>query len=286
MALSLASNSSSVLAQGQIRKTNQALSKQFERLSSGLRINSASDDPAGLAMADALRADSKVASVAVRNATDGLSLTAIADSALGEIGNILSRMSELAEQSANGTYTMSQRSALQYEFSALTSEVDRIANSTEFNDIKLLTSATNISFQVGIDASTNSQITLTGINGTLAALGLANTGSSAPIYSIIAGSSVGAQAAATTALTALQTAIDSLSFKRGTFGAVESRLTYAVNFVSSLRDNFEVAESRIRDADVAQEVAEMVRLQVLQQAQTAVLAQANQQPSVALGLLQ
>ena len=286
MALSAASNVDSVKAQTQLARTSANLAKTFERLSSGLRINSASDDPAGLAVADALRRDAKLASVAVRNAGDGISLVAIADSALTEINNLLTRMAELASQSANGIYTTSQRSALSSEFLALGSEIQRIASTTSFNGLNLLSASSNVTLQVGLDGTTNSQITVTGVLGTLNALGLAANGSSALTYSIISSTSTLSQAAATTALAAITGAIGSVSSTRGSLAGAESRLTSAVNYLTVARENFIAAESRIRDADVAQEVAEMVRLQVLQQAATAVLAQANQQPGLVLSLLQ
>ena len=284
MTLSLASNVDSVRAQRQLKLTGTSLSKTFERLSSGLRINSASDDPAGLALADGLRADAKVAAVAIRNANDGISITSITDSALSETANILSRMAELAEQSANGAYTNTQRSALSSEFEALGSEVQRIATTTTFNDISLLNGSSDITLQVGIDGTANSQITITGVESTLSALGIGSGG--ALSYSIISTSTALSQSAAQNALTAMNNAIDTLSTTRGTVGAAESRLSYAVDVITVARENFIAAESRIRDADIAQEVADMVRLQVLQQAGTAVLAQANQQPQVALTLLQ
>lgn len=286
MALSAASNIDSVKAQTKLARTTANLSQTFERLSSGLRINSANDDPAGLAVADALRRDAKLASVAVRNAGDGISMVAIADSALSEINNILTRMSELASQSANGIYTTAQRSALSTEFIALGSEIQRIASTTSFNGLNLLSASSDVTLQVGLDGTTNSRITVTGILGTLNALGLAANGSSALTYSIISSTSTLSQAAATTALAAITGAIGSVSSTRGSLAGAESRLTSAVNYLTVARENFIAAESRIRDADVAQEVAEMVRLQVLQQAATAVLAQANQQPGQVLALLQ
>ncbi len=286
MTLSLASNVASLQAQRDLANNSRQLSKTFERLSSGLRINSASDDPAGLALADGLRADAALASVAIRNANDGLSVTSIADAALGEIGNILTRMAELAEQSANGVFTTTQRSALSLEFTALASEIERIAVTTEFNDRALLSDSSSISLQVGFDSTANSNITITGVLGTLSSLGLASSGSSALSYSINASTDLTAQTASQLALDAVNAAITSLSTTRGQIGAAESRLNSAITSLAASRDNFIEAESRVRDADVAQEVAEMVRLQVLQQASAAVLAQANQQPSVALSLLQ
>ena len=285
MALTYGSNIDSLLAQSQVKKTSQKLSEQFQKLSTGLRINSAKDDPAGLAIAEALRADAKVASVAIRNANDGLSLTVIAETALDEISSILQRMSELAEQSANGTFTQVQRSALSLEFVALGSEVQRIAATTKFNDISLLSASQDITLQVGLDASTNSQITILGVQATISALGLGDSNGALSV-AIIDTNSATSQAAATAALSTISNAIDALSSSRGSLGAIENRLSYAINHVTSLRDHYLSAESKIRDADIAQEVAELVRLQVLQQASTAILAQANQTPAVTLALLQ
>ncbi|MCB0309651.1 MAG: flagellin FliC [Bdellovibrionales bacterium] len=286
MTVSIASNPDSLAAQTQLSKTSSQLSKAFERLSSGLRINRASDDAAGLALADSLRADAKIAAVAVRNANDGISITSIASAALDEISNILTRMEELAEQSSNGVYSNTDRSALASEFDALGSEIDRISRTTEFNDIALISASSDITIQVGLDGSDDSKITITAVLGTLASLGLASSGSSTLAYSIISTSTDASQTAAANALTALSSAIDTLGVARGTVGAAESRLTSAVSYLSVIRENLVAAESRIRDVDVAQEVADMVRLQVLQQAGTAVLAQANLQPQVALSLLQ
>lgn len=285
MPITAASNINSLHAATQLARTTAELSQTFERLSSGLRINSASDDPAGLALADSLRADARIASVAIRNANDGISLTAIADAALGEIADILTRMAELATQSANGVYTNSQRSALSSEFIALGSEIERIAKTTTFNDVNLLSNSQSITLQVGLDGTSNSRITLTAVNGTLSALGLSSSGNGALTFSIIDNTSTLAQAAATNALSAVSSAITSLGNIRGLLGASQSRLDTAVNYLTVVRENFIAAESRIRDADVAEEVAKMVRLQVLQQAGTAVLAQANQQPSLVLELL-
>lgn len=286
MAVSFASNRDSLAAQTQLARTNDALSKTYERLSSGLRINNAADDAAGLALAESLRADAKVAAVAIRNTNDGISLTTITDNALDEVNNILTRMYELAGQSANGVYTNVQRSALSSEFLALGSEIDRISKTTSFNDIKLLSGSSNITIQVGLDSTSNSQITIQGISGTLSALGLASGGGSALTYSIIGNSTTDSQSAAALAFSAIDNAISSLSVIRGTVGAAQSRLEKAVNYLAVARENYIAAESRIRDADIAQEVADMTRLQVLQQAATAVLAQANLQPERVLQLLQ
>ena len=286
MSLSLRTNVDSISAQVELNKTTNSLSKTFERLSSGLRINNASDDPAGLALATSLNTDSRLATVAIRNANDGLSLTSVAETAVDEINNMLSRMAELAEQSANGIYTNDQRSALSSEFLALGSEIERISKTTTFNNLTLLSNSSNITLQVGLDATTNSRITLTGVRSTLDSLGLAATGSSQMTFSIITISTDGSVNASTNALSAVRNAINSLGSTRGILGASESRLSYAISNLEVARENFRAAESRIRDVDVAEETANMIRLQVLQQSATAVIAQANLQPEVVLKLLQ
>lgn len=286
MPVSYASSVDSIRAQRQLGQANDALSKSFTRLSSGLRINSAADDAAGLQVADGLRADARTAAVAIRNANDGISLTAIADSALEEISSILTRMAELANQSANGIYTNVQRSALSSEFLALGSEIERISKATTFNDLALISNSNSVTLQVGLDATANSQITISGVLGTLSSLGLASGTDSTLIYSILGSSVSVSQTAAQNALTAVNSALESISMRRGTLGAAENRLSHAINFLTVVRENYIAAESRIRDIDVAQEVADMTRLQVLQQAATAIVAQANLQPQVALNLLQ
>ncbi len=285
MAITLGSNVASLKAQRSLGQSSDALAKVFERLSSGQRINTASDDAAGLAIADSLRADQRVASVAIRNANDGISTIAIADAALAEIGNTLSRLAELSEQSANGVFSVAQRSALTNEFVALSSEIERIAVTTEFNGVRLLSGNSTLVLQVGFDSASTSQISYTGVQGTLAALGLAGTNSSLLVYSINGNTISEGQSAARAALDAVNLAIESLASTRGKLGAAESRLKVAINNLSVARENFAAAESRIRDVDVATEAAELTRLGILQQAGTAVLSQANQQPSLALSLL-
>ncbi len=285
MGITLGTNISSLQGQRRLALSTDLLSRSFERLSSGQRINKASDDAAGLAIADSLRADQRVASVAIRNANDGISTIAIADSALGEIGGVLSRLAELAEQSANGVYSNTQRSALQNEFVALASEIERIASTTVFNGVALISGGATTTLQVGFSSASTSQIQFSGVQGTLAALGLAGTGTSALAYSISAAGSEGAQSAARLALDAVNEAISSLAVQRGNLGATEARLSVAIKNLSVSRENFAAAESRIRDVDVASESAELTRLNILQQAGAAVLAQANQQPQLALSLL-
>lgn len=284
MAVTIGSNVASLMAQRRLSITTGALTSVFEKLSSGQRINRSSDDAAGLAIADSLKADQRIASVAIRNANDGISAIAIADSALGEIGNVLSRLAELAEQSANGVYSTQQRSALANEFVALGSEIERIARTTDFNGVTLLSGNSSVSLQVGFDSSILSQVSFNGVQGTLQALGLGNAFGTMTI-SINDASAIGAQSASRAALDIISGAIQSLASQRGTLGATESRLKVSINNLAVARENFAAAESRIRDVDVAEQAAELTRLGILQQAGAAVLAQANQQPSLALSLL-
>jgi flagellin len=285
MPITLNTNVASLNAQRRLGQSTASLQKTFERLSSGLRIVRASDDAAGLAIADTLRADQRIASVAIRNANDGISLITIADGALGEMGSVLARMAELAEQSANGVLTSTQRSALQSEFAALGSEIERIAQTTEFNGLKLLSGGAQVSLQIGFNSQSTSQIGFSGVDGTLAAIGLAAAGSSALTFSLNAATTLNGQAAARSALDAVRTAIGSLVANRGTLGAAESRLNVTITNLQVARENFAAAESQIRDVDVAQEAANLTRLNILQQAGAAILAQANQQPALALSLI-
>lgn len=285
MPITINSNISSLKSQRLLYTSSEALSRTYEKLSSGQRINRASDDAAGLAIADSLKANQRVASVGIRNANDGISTIAIADGALGQIGGVLSRLAELAEQSANGTYSTSQRSALQNEFVSLGSEIERIAVTTTFNGVTLLSGTPQITLQVGFSSQSTSQIVLSGITGTLAGLGLAGPNLSNLTFSINAINSAEAQSASRLALDGVNAAITSLAVLRGNLGAVESRLVVAINNLSVARENFSAAEGRIRDVDVASEAAELTRLNILQQAGASILAQANQQPQLALTLL-
>jgi flagellin len=283
--ITINSNLASLKGQRLLTTSSDALARTFEKLSSGQRINRASDDAAGLAIADSLKATQRVASVAVRNANDGISTIAIADGALGQIGNVLTRLAELSEQSANGTYSTSQRSALQNEFVSLASEIERIAVTTTFNGVALLSGQSSILLQVGFNSESTAQIAIEGVTGTLAGLGLAAANVSSLAYSITGTTVDAAQSAARLALDGVNGAIGSLAVQRGNLGAVESRLSVSINNLSVARENFAAAESRIRDVDVATESAELTRLNILQQAGASILAQANQQPQLALSLI-
>ena len=284
MSITIGSNISSLKAQRQLTKSTASLSSTYSKLSSGMRINKASDDAAGLAIADSLKADQKIASVAIRNANDGISSIAIADGALSQVSDVLTRLAELAEQSANGVYSTDQRSALQNEFSALGSEIQRIALTTEFNGVKLLSGGAGMTLQVGFDSNADSQIAIRNVTGTLESLGIGNS-VGAMTYSISGATIEAGQSASRAALDAVNNAIGSLAATRGNLGAVESRLTVTINNLEVAKENFASAESQIRDVDVASEAAELTRLNILQQAGASVLAQANQQPGIALSLL-
>lgn len=286
MAISINSNLASVRSQRLLGASSESLNRTYEKLTSGQRINRASDDAAGLAIAESLRVNSRLATVAVRNAQDGISAIAVADGALSSIGGVLSRLAELTQQAANGTYSSVQRSALQAEFATLGSEIERIAVTTTFNGVSLLSGSAQITFQVGFDGQSTSQVTLDQSGGaTLQRLGLAATGSSALTYSLTGSSTDYAQSAAREALAAVNGAITSLNTLRGTLGTVEGRLQSAITNLTTSRENIQAAESRISDVDVAVEAAELTRLNILQQAGAAVLAQANQQPQLAVNLL-
>jgi flagellin len=285
MTINIRTNVPSLQAQRNLDASSGRLNTAYERLSSGLRINRARDDAAGLAIAESLKADASIATVAIRNANDGISIISIADQAIGQITNVLARLAELAEQSANGVFSNTQRSALQNEFTALTSEIERIAFTTEFNGLRLLSGGGEVVFQVGFNGSSLSQVTYSGVEVTLAALGLATAGTSVPSYSINAATTSEAQSASRNALDAINAAIASVTRNRGSLGAAESRLEVTISNLQVSRENFKAAESRIRDVDVASEAAELTRLNILQQAGAAILAQANQQPQLALRLI-
>lgn len=285
MGLGLRTNLISLDSQRYLKQTTGRLAQAFERLSSGLRVNRSSDDAAGLGIAEVLRSDSRVASVSIRNANDGISMISIADGALGQISNILNRMMELAQQSATGTYGNAQRSALQAEYLALSSELERIAVVTEFNGYKLLSAGDSISFQVGFDGSSISSVGFSGIQATLAQLGLAEAGSSVPMYSLIGGTDLDSLSAARLTVGALQEALYGLNRSRGALGAAQSRLEATIANLRVARENMQSTQSGIMDADVAEESAELAKLTIQQQAGAAMLAQANLQPRLVLQLL-
>ncbi len=285
MGINIRTNVASLNSQRNMGMVTNRLETSYRRLSSGLRITRSADDAAGLAIADQLRADSRIATVAVRNANDGISMIAIADGAMDQISLVLTRMAELAEQSANGVFANSQRSALDLEFQALGSEIQRIAMTTEFNGLKLISGGAQVTLQVGFAGDILSRVGFSGVQATLASIGLAAAGAEALRFSLNGATLAGAQEASRLSLDALKIAIDSVTRNRGSLGAAESRLNTAITNLEVARENFQSAEGRIRDVDVASEAAELTRLNIQQQAASAVLAQANQQPNLALSLL-
>jgi flagellin len=275
MPIFINSNVASLEAQRNLSKTQSDQSVNFQRLSSGMRINSASDDAAGLGISVNLQAQVRSLSVAERNTNNAVSMAQTAESALGQVGGILTRMRELAVQGSNGDLGATDRGYLDTEFQSLRSEITRIADSTVFNGRQLLGgAATTITFQVGIQNTTSDRIDV-GFGGVdLTALGIAATNVS------------GATAAnSQAAITSLDTAISTVSSRRALFGASMNRMSSTVSNLQSMRSNMSAAYSRIADVDVADETASMARNQVLSQAAVSVLAQANQAPQLALSLL-
>ncbi len=279
MSLVINTNILSLNAQRNLAANNASINISVQRLSSGLRINSAKDDAAGLSISEKLRAHTRSISVAIRNSQDGISLSQTAEGGLTEIGNILARMRELAEQSANGTVGTSERSALDNEYQQLIEEINRISNVTEFNGVKLLDgsmSSAGVTLQVGFKNDANDRITFfSGIAATNAT-GLGITGAFATISG--AGN-------AQSALTQIDSAITTVATRRGTLGAIQNRLEATISNLSITNENLKAADSRIRDADFAEETARFTRNQILVQASTAILAQANVVPQSALQLL-
>lgn len=284
MPININTNVESLRSQRFLKLSSDSLTNTFSKLSSGKRITRAADDAAGLAVAETLRAQSRIAGQAVRNTNDGISTIAIAEGALGEVANILTRLAELASQSATGTLSTTQRSVMSNEFVALSSEIERIAAVTEFNGTKLLSGTSAITIQVGTGSDVSSQIGFTNQLATLQGIGLGD-GTGALSYSINGNTDAMAITAARLALDAVYGAIYSVGASRGILGGIESRLSTAIVNLGVTRENLVAAESRIRDVDVAEEAANLTRLSILQQAGTAVLVQANQLPTLALQLL-
>lgn len=283
MATKIFSNLSVIGANRQVRQNTADTITALERLSSGMRINSAADDPGGQALADSLRGETRVAKAAISNINDALALNNFLDSSLEGINLILERMAELATQSDNDLMTNKQRSALQREFAALGGEIDRISKTTKFNDINLLSASQAVVFQVGTDGKSSSQIVFEGVSGTLEQLRL---GSNSNLnYSVIGNTQLESQLAARTALQAVEAAMDEIGIQRGAVSANESRLNSAVAGVEALRDTNLDAENKIRDVDAATELTNLLRNQILEQVQTALNTNTTLQPVTVKRLL-
>jgi flagellin len=265
MSLRINTNIEAFNAHRMLVKTSDQLSKSIERLSSGLRINSAADDAAGMAISEKLQAQIGGLDQAQRNASDAISLTQTAEGSLNEVHAMLQRVRELAVEYSNGTLSTSDKAAIQSEVNQLASEVERIGQAADFNGIKLLSSAQTISFQVG--ANDGQVITVSTIS-----LGQAVTSA---VFSL----------GASTDLAEIDSAIDAVSAQRATLGAVQNRMEYTLDNLATYQENLTASKSRITDVDMASEMVNFTKTQILQSAGTSMLAQANQAPQAVLQLL-
>jgi flagellin len=279
MSISILTNAASLNSQRNLAKTQTALASSISKLSSGMRINMAADDAAGLGISENLRADIRSLSQAQRNANDGISLTQVAEGAMSEMNGLVTRMRELGVQSANATLGATERGYIQTEFSQLRTEINRISAVTEFNGQKLVdgSASAGLSFQIGIHNSANDRIAMSVTKLTTSTLGSTSLHIASATLSTVTG--------ARNALAVFDKAISQLSTARSKVGAVQNRMQVTISNLSVAHENLSAADSRIRDVDVAAETSAMTRSQVLSQAGLAVLAQANQLPSSALSLL-
>lgn len=278
MALYVNTNTSSLNAQNNLMKSGSTLDTAYQRLSSGLRINSAADDAAGLQISNRLTSQVNGLNQAIRNANDGISLAQTAEGAMDETTNMLQRIRTLAIQSANGSNTAEDRTALNQEVTALMDEIERVATDTTFGGQKLLDGTYGGSFQVGADANQTITFSLSGIGtGGYVVSNLASVGGS-----VI---DISAASLAQAVIGHMDTAIAEVDSKRAELGAVQNRFSSTINNLSNISENVSAARSRIRDTDFAQETAALTSAQILQQASSSILAQANQRPQVALSLL-
>lgn len=271
--ISVNTNIASLNAQRNLSKTQVSLNQSLQRLSSGLRINSAADDAAGLAISEGMKAQVRSMNQDIRNANDGVSLVQTAEGALNEVSNILGRMRELATQAATGTVALSQKSYINSEFGRLATEITRIASATAFNGLHILNGAvTTLQIQVGTGTSAFNQIAITTQKMDAATIGIAGA--------------INTSALAMAMQATIDSAISKVSGQRANLGAAQNRFQSVINNLQVAVENTSAAQSRIADADVAAETANMTRANILVQAGTAILAQANQAPQAALKLLQ
>jgi flagellin len=273
-------NVASLNAQRNLNASQSALATSMQRLSSGLRINSAKDDAAGLAIAERMNAQVRGMNVAIRNANDGISLAQTAEGALSKVGDALQRMRELAVQSRNATNSSSDKDSLNKEFAELQSEITRVLGGTSFNGKKVLgADATAMTFQIGANTTADDVISLTTEDMTANSDITAVTGSAAVIDSTATTGDIA------TVIDNIDTAIDTINDQRATFGATQGRFDAIIANLQQSVEAQSAARSRIMDADFAQETASMSRAQILQQAGSAMVAQANQLPQQVLSLL-
>ena len=274
-------NIASLNAQRNLNSSQTALATAMQRLSSGMRVNSAKDDAAGLAIAERMNAQVRGMNVAIRNANDGISLAQTAEGALSKVGDALQRMRELAIQARNSTNSSSDKDSLNKEFRELQSEIARVLGGTTFNGKHILgADATSLDFQIGANTTTDDLITVTTVDMTAATDVTAVTASTAVI------DATASAAALATVIDNIDLALDSVNDTRATFGATQSRFDAIISNLQQSVENQAAARSRIMDADFASETAAMSRAQILQQAGTAMVAQANQLPAQVMRLLQ
>lgn len=274
MALAVNTNVSSLNAQRQLVNSGGALDTAFKRLSSGFRINSAADDAAGLQISNRLSSQVNGLNQAISNANDGISVAQVAEGAMDEITTALQRIRVLAVQSQNGINSSADRVALQKEVSALKLEISRIAQNTQFGGVDLLKGDYSAKFLVGANAGQNISVNLSRTGGGYGASGLG--------INKLSISSVGGASAA---LASIDSAIKSVDGARADLGAIQNRFQSTIRNLSNIVENVSAARSRIRDTDFAKETAELTRAQILQQASTTILSQANTRPQTALSLL-
>ena len=277
MAQTINTNVISLNAQRNLNTSSASLATTVQRLSSGLRINSAKDDAAGLAISQRMTAQINGLTVASRNANDGISLAQTAEGALASIGDNLQRIRELAVQAANGTNNSTDQASLQKEIDQLKSEIARVVNNTKFNDTDLLKSSGSISIQVGANATADDKIDIQLIDVSGALSGI--TASTFTVSGITAGSG------ASGVLDPIDKALTAISNARADLGAVQNRFTSVISNLSTSIENLSASRGRITDADYATEAANLTKAQILQQAGTAMLAQANSLPNTVLSLL-
>ncbi len=275
MALFVNTNVSALNAQRQLINSGKNLDVSFQRLSSGFRINSAADDAAGLQISNRLTSQIQGLDQAIRNANDGISLSQVAEGAMDEITTALQRIRVLSVQSQNGINSSGDRLALQKEVSALKTEISRIATTTQFGGVKLLDGKYSSTFLVGANAGQNISVNISRPGGGYGTSGLN-----------LASLSIATLAGASAALTSIDSAITVIDSKRADLGAIQNRFQATIRNLSNIVENVSSARSRIKDTDFAKETAELTRSQILQQASTTILSQANQRPQSALSLLQ
>jgi len=277
MSTTINTNISSIVSQNALNKSQRTLQKTMESLSTGSRINRASDDATGLAIAENMKTQINGLNAAVRNANDAISLLQTADSAMGSIGDMLQRMRELGTLAQNDTYSTAQRVAMNDEFVSLQSEIERVAENTQWNGMNLLDGTGGSSggqsafiFQIGANAIQTITVAVPGMGVTTLGISMV---------------SIGTVGEAQSAVAALDEAISILNTRRSVIGSAINRLTYTIENLDNISQNAQMSRSAVADTDYAKATSELARLQILQQAATAMLAQANQQPNMVLALL-